>query len=207
MVPTEHVEDVLRSLLGWLKERTDQALEQGHVAIISVAELHRELQAIVRKLDRAAILNSYSFSPTLQELDEAMRVRTFVRQLNLVSEPDESLLRAVSDFLRARSDRIEWARRALVHTSDLLELEADLTSVWDSKRTVVSLRDRAQPELDQGRLLLHECLQHRCRVQGLDTPSYFAAGSFHALADALAIGWHPRFRDLIKPNASPEEKE
>lgn len=197
IVPEEHLQDVVQFALGWLKLVTDSQLERRETAVVSVSELRAELTAIVRKLDSQAILNSYAHSPASGDVEAQLQSRMFVRQLELVDEDDIQKVRAVIDYLKAKSDRIQWAERALVHCSDLEELEHELEAAWNSKKTIVAVRDSGHPEKDQGRLLLHECLQHRCKVQGRETPSYFTSGSFHALADDLRVGWHPRYRDFL----------
>ena len=205
VVPEEHLEDVLQSLLGWLKLVTDTQLEQNETAVVSVMDFRAELWAIVRKLDRQTVLNSYSLAPTVPQVKKELQSRTFVRQLELVDEVDVLKLRAVHDFLRARADRIHWANRSLVHRSDFVDLESSLEAVWSSKKAIVSIRDNDRPAADQGRLLLHECLQHRCQLQGRETPSYFTAGSFHSLADEQTVGWHPRYLEILALPSAGEE--
>ena len=197
VVPEEHLTDVLQSLLGWLKLVTDTQLEQNQAAVVFVVDFRAELRATVRKLDRQTVLNSYSLAPTVPEVEKELQSRTFVRQLELVDEANILKLRAVRDYLKARADRIHWANRSLVHPSDFMDLESNLAAVWSSKRAIVSIRDDERPEADQGRLLLHECLQHRCQLQGRETPSYFTAGSFHSLADEQTVGWHPRYLEIL----------
>ncbi|MDE0260161.1 MAG: hypothetical protein OXR82_17470 [Gammaproteobacteria bacterium] len=205
VVPEEHLTDVLHSLLGWLKLVTDSQLEQNEAAVVFVVAFRAELRATVRKLDRQTVLNSYSLAPTAPEVKKELQSRTFVRQLELVDEADVLKLRAVRDFLKARADRIHWANRSLVHRSDFVDLESSLEAVWSSKRAIVSIRDDGRPEADQGRLLLHECLQHRCRLHGRETPSYFTAGSFHSLADEQTVGWHPRYLEILALPSAAEE--
>lgn len=196
-VPKEHLMDVLQLLIGWVKLVTDTQLEQNEAAVVSVAEFQAELVATVRKLDQRTVLNSYSLAPTEPEVEQELRSRTFVRQLDLVDETDIEKVRAVRHYLKARADGVEWAARSLVHRLDFEDLESDLESVWSNKKAIVSIRESNRPEAEQGRLLLHECLQHRCQLRGMATPSYFAAGSFHSLADEKTVGWHPRYPALL----------
>lgn len=203
VVPEEHRRDVLNGLLGWVKLTTDTQLERRSTAAIRVSDLHRELVALVRKLDRQSVLQSYSLVPTGDEV-ESHRGRVFVRQIDIVEEEELTKIRAVRDYLRARADRIQWATRAILHTSDFDELEEDLEAAWRNLRSIIGLQDSERSEVDQGRLLLHRCLMHKCRIQGMDTPPYFTPGAFHAMADKEMIGWHPRYRDLLGTE-EPEE--
>lgn len=205
VVLEEHLTDVLQSLLGWLKLVTDTQLEQNEAAVVCVVDFHAELRATVRRLDRQTVLNSCSLAPTTPEVETELQSRTFVRQLDLVDETDVVKVRAVRDYLKARADGVEWARRSLVHRLDFEDLESDLEAVWSNKKAIVSIRDSELPEAEQGRLLLHECLQHRCRLQGMETPSYFAAGSYHSLADEQTVGWHPRYPEILASRSVLED--
>jgi hypothetical protein len=57
-------------------------------------------------------------------------------------------------------------------------------------------------EVDRGWKLFGLCMEHRGAIGGAAAPAHVANGSFHMLADRpidkLPIGWHPRFRDLLR---------
>jgi hypothetical protein len=36
----------------------------------------------------------------------------------------------------------------------------------------------------------------------MEVPSHFIAGSYHALADAVTVGWHPKYEALLSANES-----
>ncbi len=193
----EVLEQVLAYLLGWVKQETDAAITNGKPAAVDQSAFAVELLAVARKLDRATILASFGAVPDSDTLEAHLRASVYVQQLDLIAEEIDGKLQAVSDFLRAEADRIEWAQRGFVHETAYEDLEADLTNVWTANRTKVTIAHSRKSEVSQGRLIYADCRLHRARLQGIDTPEHFARGSFHALADALQIGWHPRFVRLL----------
>ena len=197
LIPPELVPDVLKALLGWAKTKLDTAVELGEDAALSYVEFEVEANAVVRKLDRAHILTSFAGEPEPGEVALHLRTKIYVRQLELIDREHDEKLSAVNDFLRARVDRIHWAAQGRVHSSSFTTLESDLTAAWRNLKTRAQIAAAERGEREVGSLLLAECCLHRPALQGASPPDHFIRGSFHALADALSIGWHPRYRDLL----------
>lgn len=198
-VGAEVLNDVLLHLLGWVKERVDTLIANGQPACIAVSDFVLELVAYTRKIDRLHVLASLAPLPNKTSVEEHITTRLYVTQLDLIEAPDEDKLAAISDYLRAETDRINWAAKGLVHTSTFDELEEELIRAWRSYQTRISAAHREKEETDRGRLLFADCCLHRINVQGSEPPAHFARGSFHALADELMIGWHPRYKSLLGP--------
>ena len=54
-------------------------------------------------------------------------------------------------------------------------------------------------EIEAGKLLMAETMRSTSdRLQGNDVPPFFPPGSTHSMADLQVIGWHPRYKDLLK---------
>ena len=198
-VGTEVLNDVLLHLLGWLKDRVDTLIANGQPACITVPQFVLELVAYTRKIDREHILASLAPLPTKTSVEEHIATRLYVTQLELIEAPDEDKLAAISDYLRAEADRIDWAAKGLVHASTFDELEEELIRAWRSYQTRIGAAHREKEEMDRGRLLFADCCLHRINMQGSEPPAHFARGNFHALADELTIGWHPRYKSLLGP--------
>lgn len=201
-VPDEHVDAVCTSLLGWVKRCTDKLIENGQPAIIEYDDFNRELVALVRRLDRSQILQSLAPRPKSVEVETHLAMRVYIRQLDLIDETDDTKLRAVHQYLQAAADRVQWAASALVHAKSFDDLEEALVAACNSYTKRIQIRDRDRDEVERGQLLWSECALHSCRVQGFDTPLHFIPGCFHALADKMEVGWHPRYRELLDSEES-----
>ena len=192
------VENVLQYLLGWAKRQIDKLIEQGQPATLTWAEFRKQLVAAAKKFDRnETVLCATQADITPADVDSELRNRIYVRQLHLLNAADVSLVRAVNDFLRAATDRTTWSERGDVLEPSFAEFEDRLQRAWESQRKLVPIELPGRAEEQHGQALLERCTQLQVRLQGMDVPSHFVPGSFHSLAEVLAVGWHPRFEELL----------
>jgi hypothetical protein len=196
-VPEEIVNDTLHFALGWVKRETDLLLEQGKVACLSVGVFRRNIISFVRRHDCRTILDTFAKAPTQTEI-ESQRLRTYVRQLEIIREEDEHKIRAIADYLRAEVDRTHWAEKGYVHELSFDEFEKNLQRTWINLKTKTDIALAGHNEVERGKYLCSECEMHHALLEGLDLPPHFTPGSFHALSDRTVIGWHPNYETLLK---------
>lgn len=189
--------DIADKLCGWVKRQVDKQLEQSLPAVISRDDFHREYVSYVRMVDRDLILKSLAKKPSDVEKLEHMP-DTFVQQLDLIGLSFDDKLEAISDFLRACWDRVHWSKTGDVHEDSFAELHENLRRTWQNHSRAVCVEAALNAATDRGILLHTRCMCHHARVQGMEPPAHFVPGCFHRLADDLAIGWHPDYRDLLK---------
>jgi hypothetical protein len=200
-ISQEKKHDVLKQLLGWAKKTIDKRIEQSRAPVITWDEFHKAFVAAARKLDRAEnVLVPTAAEISQPEVDRHLRERTYVRQLEAVKCEDADLVRAVNDFLRSAVDRTTWSERGDVLEGSFSEFEDGLERAWLSQRKRVEIEQKAASEEERGQLVFANCggLQ-QMRLEGKDVPGYFVPGSFHTLADALRVGWHPRYQEVLSP--------
>lgn len=186
------IQELLHQILGWVRVRVAGQLEQKKPAFISRDEFYTETNAFVRKISVRNILRSFARQPTPEE-QEAELTRMYVRQLRLIDLDDDDVLAAVSDFLRAASDRVDWAKKGLVHESSFDEFNDALHGAWRNHRIGALARYPAEPT-SHGQSLYSDCMTHKAFLEGIVTQDDFVRGCFHALSDELAVGWHPDYK-------------
>jgi hypothetical protein len=194
LIPPEIVDDALAYALGWVKENTDRLIEQKKWARISVESFQAAIVSFVRKHDNRTILNTFATKPSHEQIQHDLRIRTYVRQLDMIEADDEQKIRAVTDFLRASVDRTQWSAKGLVHASSFDEFEEGLVRTWDNHKRKTEIKFPAHSDVQKGQYLYLECSSHQATLEGLQVPPHFTPGSFHALADEPVIGWHPHYR-------------
>ena len=204
-VPSEMVDDALVYALGWVKERTDRLLEQKKPARISAESFQAAIVSFVRKHDNRTILNTFAGLPSPQDIQQDLKVRTYVRQLVIIEADGEQKLRAVTDFLRASVDRTQWSVKGLVHESSFDEFEEALLRTWDNHKRKADIRLAGHADVQKGQYLYLECSSHQAALEGLQVPTHFTPGSFHALADDLVVGWHPHYMRELKISDNEED--
>jgi len=206
VAPPEVIDDVLTYALGWIKKLTDALIEKGKPASVSAKEFRTNLFSFIRMSDRRTILKSFAHYPTQEEIAADLKVRTYVRQLDIIDCDDDQKIRAVTDFLRASVDRVKWSEKGWVHQESFDDFQNGLVRTWDNLRRKIKLTQANLADGEKEQTLYLECSQHQSTLQGIETPEYFTAGSFHSLADQQLIGWHPSYKLALKKFESGGDK-
>jgi hypothetical protein len=196
-VPLELADEVLAQALGWVKVRITEQIEAGDPATISWDEFRAALGSIVRKLDRRDLLASVACKPSTDEVDRHLQFRTYVRQLGLVEADDDEKLCAVTDYIKAESDRVAWAETCRVIESSFDDFEKELIAAWRNFKKRCDISHKQHPPAERGHILYTHCFGHSSKLDGAGLPEHFCRGSFHRLSDDKVIGWHPDYRLLL----------
>jgi len=195
------VNAILESILGWTKRKIEKLIEARKPPIVTWDEFNKMLIAAARKFDRSEMLSPTPVEITESEVEDELQSRHYIQQLRWVDFDDGDLVRAVNDYLRSSIDRTTWSERGDVLESSFEEFSDRLERYWDSQRRLAGIELSGRPETQVGRAVLSHCLIVAVDLQGLEVPSYFVPGSYHALADTFSVGWHPRFEELRKVGA------
>lgn len=197
-VPAELVDDTLKFALGWVKKETDQLIEKKRPAVLTFDQLHFEITAFVRAHDRRTVLRSSAGMPSNADIEADLGIKVYVAQLELIGCDEEKKIQAVTDFLRSSVDRTKWSALGWIVESSLDDFEQRLLRAWDNIRSKTDIALKDASEIQRGASLYSECCLFQVTMDGLQIPYYFVPGSFHLLADALTVGWHPNYKALLK---------
>jgi hypothetical protein len=198
MVSPSILDDVCRAAIGWVKDRTDRLIRDSKPAEIRAADFHKWFSTYLRKHDRDHLLASFAPQPDEANIQSELRVRTYVRQLDVIDCASDDKLRAVSDYLMAAFNRTIWSDKGLVFPDSLTEFDDGLARHWALERQRTALLHSGRPEPEQGRLLYLDVIGHQANLEGKEVPVHFVPGSVHALADRMTIGWHPRYETVLR---------
>lgn len=204
-IPDELIDLLLIHCLGWVKEKLNTLIEQGQPGVLSEEEFRLASTAYLRRIDRRTVLHSFAIKPNQDEIDTALReLRIYIQQLDLIDCDDDEKIRAVIDFMKAESDRTMWSVNGTVDEESFDEYEEGLVRTWEfiRKKMVLELGDRS--EIEKGKATYYNCSLHKAKLEGIDVPDHFTPGSFHALADAERVGWHPEYKFLLQNKPGEE---
>jgi hypothetical protein len=197
-IAPEFRSDVLLHALGWVKSKTDRLVGEQKPAIVSCDEFHHEVTTYLRKIAYRGILESFTRDPNQQEIETHLRLRDYVRQLELIDCDDDEKLDAVRDFLLASVNRTHWSEQGLIHDSSFDDFEENLVRTWKNNRRATHVEAAEHDDINKGRLLYSKCSAHQAKLEGFDVPPHFTPGSFHALSDEGTVGWHPEYKNKLK---------
>jgi hypothetical protein len=195
-IEEEVAEDVLLHALGWVKKEIDSAIENDAPPAISFEEFRNEITAFRARLRARDYLPSFAGLPPSPGQIELHKLRVFVKQLNLIKYSENQILRGITDFLSAKANRVQYAKRGYVASDSFQEFESALQSLWENHREEIEL-NQSEEEVFRGKRLAAQCFRETVRLQGIDVPADFVRGCFHSLADKPTIGWHPRYEMLL----------
>lgn len=195
---------VIAHACAWTKDRIDHLLAAKQPAVILGSEFRREMVAYIRKFNERAILRSFAPAAPTPEETEQLRVRTFVRQLELIALDYADQLQAISDFHRAAIDRTLLGESGDVHRDSFNELDDTLTRSWRNISRQKQLQFKALSPEERGELVYRECISEKHLIEEQRPPEHFVPGCYHLLAEDAKLGWHPEFAKLLaQPTPAP----
>lgn len=195
-VSPESVNVILDHVCGWVKVEVDKLLEDKKPAVISRDRFFVEFRSFVRKIEKEEILRNFAPEPNMKD-KRSQLPRIYVQQLDLIGLSFDEKLEAITDFLRASRNRTVWAQRGDVHESSYDELDSNLKRSWRNMRRRIDAETKQGAEIDLGRVLYSECMEHKTLIEGMHPPDHFVPGCFHRLSDEQEVGWHPKYREIL----------
>lgn len=194
---------LLHEMVGWVKQRITECIERRMPAVVEARAFLAHLRATYRRLDQRIILTSGMTEPESAEVEAQLaQMPMYLRQLELVDLHTDEAWAAATDFLRASNMRAEWGEQGVVHPNGFDAYERELTTTWRRGKRRVTLEFASASAVHQGQRLFDVCCENPVTLEGRVTPAEFCRGSYHTLADALDVGWHPDYQTLLRAMAT-----
>ena len=199
----EHHSVFLERLEGWWLRRVLHQLTNMSTDRIGSVELESQMSDLREQFKQEALpIDDDLLAFTLDDATRAAHEDSiFVRQLELVKAGKRRIAAAVRDYYRAFEQRSRWVRDDLVVGMDLHKYEKRLTEEWELVFEAMrdELGDTATDEAKEiaARSVLALVERTTISIRPNVTEPFVSRWSFHMLADAMEIGWHPEFRDRL----------
>jgi hypothetical protein len=201
----EHIDALCDRVEGWWFRRVvaHLAADVSLGSRISQNEVRSQINDIRDQLQPDNLPVDF---PEPIEVDETalnQDERVFVEQLRLVMVETPRVKKALSDYYRAFRQRSKWVDDDLLLDSDLQSYEKKLVDEWE--RLFGIMREDlgvAAAEADKqrrGRALFNvlDTGETHFAIRPRFVERYVMRGSYHILANALRVGWHPDFRERL----------
>lgn len=200
----EHLEALCDRLEGWWFRRvvTHLAADSSSASRISQTEVRAQIDEIRDQLQPDNLPIDFSEPLEVDESTLNPGERVFVEQLRLVMVDGPRIKKALSDYYRAFKQRSKWVDDELLLDTDLQAYEKTLVDEWE--RLFEIMREdlgAAAADADKqtrGRALFNAIdTETHIPIRPRFVEKYVMRGSYHILANALRVGWHPEFRDRL----------
>jgi hypothetical protein len=197
LVSADQADDLVAYMLGWLQAKVLATIEAQEIVAIARDDFFAAMRTYVRKYDRMFQLAPWAKEPSPDAIDRELQTRVYVRQLDLIESDVDDKIAAAANFLKSFADRTAWSERGDVEPKSFKEFETHLQEQWKARLNAIQVEFSEKSEMARGKLLYARCQTYQAKLQSMEPSPYFTLGCFHALADALAVGWHPSFRVLL----------
>ena len=202
-IPSDIFPPIFKAILGWINLKIAECVENKRNILISHKDFQTELFALYREYNQKYSLLSVTPKPNEGQIEgELLRQKTYLEQLSLINIEYEDKIQAINDYLTASGDRVEWALDGKVSLHQMESYEESLLAHWRNKKKINDIEFSSSDDEKSGRLLYWKCIDSKIDMETCSVPSSFYNGCLHTLSDTLKIGWHPRYKDILK-----EEKE
>lgn len=201
-VPLSIRDVFVERLIAWWDRQVARSLIGQRAREILKSELQNRIHDLHVELSPDSLPDSYG---ALIPLDMAAETgRVMARQIALVNGGDARVARATIARWRARNQRDKWMNDDLAHAAELDDMDRRLVEVWqgrfgplghdcagDEQRACQAGRDL----LDWSHNDAHTVIPP---LRRLLAASYLIQGSYQQLAELETVGWHPRYKELLK---------
>lgn len=196
--PPEALEDLTAAAIGMARDRIDNLIRKKSYPIQDVTSFRREFRTFASRSNLTSLLRSTAAQPSTETIETLVNsAPMFVRQLHAIEASDDLLVTAVSDFLRAKADKIQWADEGRVLVDSFVDFDAQLVREHKIVRDEIEDVQATIEIVARGRALYRRCTATVLPLEGQTLPSHFVAGAYNHLADARQVGWHPQYATLF----------
>ncbi|MES3020784.1 MAG: ABC-three component system protein [Pseudomonadota bacterium] len=200
LVPLNQIDAVIHHINGWLVKLVMKRISQKQAAIITFDEFAHECAALFSRARCLDLLDFTTYAPpSWVEIDKHIKSRpTYLRQIECLNADDDDLIEAVTDFLKAKTNRDRWIEDELIDEEVASQFEDNLRRFWKNKRKEVTLVNATLGKEARGMLLFAQCQNHQETIRNVKPPPSTIAGTYHALADRPSLGWHDDWETEFK---------
>jgi hypothetical protein len=192
------IQAVCEASIGFAKEEADALLRQQRPGVVDADKFLTKVRAYAQKVNLPGLLVSMADTPGQEELSRWLWKRpTFIRQLELINATRDESIRAISDFLRAASDKVDWAEKGQVFDKSFQEMDEHLLASHHAISGEVALLHGHHQPADRGRLVYFGSTRIQAPVEGRTVPLHFVHGCLNELADRPRLGWHPDYAKML----------
>lgn len=202
-IPTsamEHIERIVFNLSGWLQNAVMQAWFNNSSAWISHEALTNQIFALIESLKRNTSRERLKHLIALNPVDiSSQSGATFVKQLYLISDENDLVEDAIENYLCCKSEKTRLSLEGEITNDDWIDFDAQLLTRWKNSKRRIIASEKNKSEQEQGMLIFTDISDFKADLAGVPTTQlYLSQGTLHRMADEMSVGWHPRYKELLK---------
>lgn len=175
--------------------------------LVEAMERHRDLQTA------DALPTHFDGKEIEDKLRDTYLQNKFVEQLEYINVSKPSVFKAILNFYKATQQRIKWYEELNNIEDRLDKYDAELYEKWESEFNAIQrkiTKSSSDDDLVNYGYDLYEWMERSnyypdLKLENSLSKIWLWKGSFHILSDDCVVGWHPKFKDLLKCEANVPE--
>ena len=198
---TKDAESIADELLGWVQRQVLALWQNRQPAWISRDNFVNQFDAVLNQRKRQKYRErAANLIPVVDNQIGREKGRDFVKQIYLVTDDDNRVDESIREFIRCNIEKTRLSADGNITDQDWIDFKETLESRWHKIFSREKRLSQGNSEKDVGFKILTETTdEYRERLAGVETEQvYLTAGTYHRMADRLAVGWHPRFEELMQ---------
>jgi len=191
---------IINELLGWMVSRAETLWLNGKPAWITREEFDEYYSKISYRFSEQKFIETPA-TDLIHLIDinpKDHKGKVFVKQLSLLEIDDDCIRDSIRDYNFCTYERTRIAEQGSVTKRELDNFDNVLVDRWKPifmKNSCI----KNNSDIINGIQTYAETINHKERLAGQLTENYYLTrGTYHMLADILDVGWHPKFKELLK---------
>jgi hypothetical protein len=209
MVPDTCIKFIYEHLSGWLQNTIVTKIAKEKKPIITFSEFSHVFLSLFQDVRTKKLIDfaidKLPSNAILQK--EAQNRPVYVQQLQIIDLDSSDIIEAISDFLRAKTNRQEWIEREIVDEKSMKDFQERLLSFHSAERKCVLTAYKNYSLEEQGAMIYFSCKKRGETINEMTPPDRTISGTYHFLADQRIIGWHPNWEKIIKKEEQSQDEE
>jgi len=200
MIPISQIDFILNNLSGWLQKLVIEKLSKRQHAIVTWAEFYKEFHGLFERAQKRELIDFTLINPPNEyEIKKHLKERPiFIRQLEEIRADDDEVQQAVTDYIKAKTNRFEWIEKELIDETVAEDFESKLVEYWKNQRKRLDITEKNLGNHEKGMLLYMDCRSRQETIKEQSPPSTTISGTYHSLANSYILGWHPNWELAFK---------
>lgn len=192
----QHLTSFRNELEGWWLDRVLGQWAKGSGVTIPLMEIGAKVSQLRERYKATDLVIDVGDEEALEPLDGRM----FIRQMKALNVGPARIRNAQKTFLKAGAQRSKWVREFKVVPDELRDYDSALVDRWTTRSAILAdeISDASTSDelCKSGRELLGWAEQQEVPIRNARA-QFLTSGSYHALADALHVGWHPHYSKMF----------
>jgi hypothetical protein len=194
------IDDIAEKLFGFVAMYLIGNWREKKEAWISVKVFNQQFTQLVAEYKSKPFFERAAESlPVSKSEIQKNKGKPFVAQLKLIECDADEILESIHDYQRALTERDRFAKDGEISSEKFDHYFEDLLQNW---KTISKPRFKFCSEgehVKTGYQVYYESVKYKGKLNNYEPEQHYTyRGAYHHLANELELGWHPKWKELLK---------